>query len=321
MAAFERASYKSAFVQVLNTWIPALALFAAMLATCRTHYAITLLLAIPASGFFVRLFVLQHDCGHGSFVPSALGNHVIGTISSLFTLTPYFGWRLNHATHHAWSGNLDRRVAGAEFYTMTIEEYARLSPRKRLAYRIYRSPWLLLCFGGFFAFVIENRRFSSVSGKWRRRDRLSVWFTNVGLVAIAWLVGFDRYAMVYAPIVMIAGTAGVLLFYAQHQFERGYFVRGERWSHVDAALQGSSFFALPKVLAFFTANIGYHHVHHLSPRIPNYRLVACHAALGSDARPEVIRMGDVPRLLTLALWDEGRQQLVSFKDSGVAERP
>ncbi|HVH45818.1 MAG TPA: fatty acid desaturase [Labilithrix sp.] len=318
VAPFERSSWRHAGVQIANTVIPALVLLAAMIATCRDHYGITLLLSIPAAGFFVRLFILQHDCGHGSFVPSAIGNHLLGCFLGVFTITPYFAWRLNHATHHAWSGKLDRRVPGAEFYTMTVEEYARLSPRRRLLYRIYRSPWLLLGIGGMFAFVLDNRRFSSVSGRSRLRDRLSVWLTNAAIVALAWAVGPSRYALVYAPLVILAGTPAVVLFYVQHLFEIAYFARDSRWKHFDAAVTGSSLFKLPKVLAFFTGSIGYHHIHHLSPRVPNYALVECHRELESSIDPPVLHLADVPRLLRLALWDEARGKLVSFKDSGVS---
>ena len=317
VSPFERASWARAVVQLANTVVPAFALLFAMFLTCREHYGVTLLLSIPTACFFVRLFILQHDCGHGSFVPSALGNHVLGCLIGIFTITPYFAWRLNHATHHAWSGQLDRRVPGAEFYTMTVAEYAALSPARRFAYRMYRSPWIVLGVGGFYTFVLDNRRFMSVAGRSRLRDRASVWLTNLVIVAIALAVGPSRYALVYAPLVVFAGTPAVVLFYVQHQFENAYFARGSSWKHFDSAVAGSSYFDLPKVLAFFTGNIGYHHVHHLSPRVPNYALAACHRDL-PDIQPRVLHLADVPRLLRLALWDESRGRLVSFRDSGVS---
>lgn len=308
ISPYESPSWTRAGVQVLNTFVPAIALLVAMVLTCQEHYAITLALAVPAAAFFV----LQHDCGHGSFVPSALGNHVLGSIFGLVTITPYFAWRQNHATHHAWSGNLDRRVPGAEFYTMTVAEYRRLSPLRRFSYRAYRSPFVLLGLGALVAFVLQNRRFAPVAGRGRPRDRLSVWGTNVALALFAWAVGFRTYALVYAPIVLIGGTAGVLLFFVQHQFEEGYFVRDRAWRHADSALRGSSYLALPRLLEFFTADIGRHHAHHLSTRVPNYRLAACHRALDAIAAPRTLRLGDVPRLLRLGLWDEERGRLVGF---------
>jgi omega-6 fatty acid desaturase (delta-12 desaturase) len=317
VAPFERATWRKGIVQLLNTVVPALALLCAMVVTCREHYALTLLLSVPTSCFFVRMFILQHDCGHGSFVPSPTANHVIGSIIGFFTITPYFAWRLNHATHHAWSGQLDKRVPGGEFYTMTVAEYAELPKWRRLLYRVYRSPWVILGFGGFYAFVLDNRRFSSVSGSSRLRDRLSVWITNLVIVAFAWAVGPTRYALVYAPLVVFAATPAVLLFYVQHQFEDAYFARASRWRHFDSAVSGSSYFKLPKLLEFFTGSIGYHHVHHLSARVPNYALEGCHRALETEIEPHVVRLSDLPRLLRLALWDEARGKLVSFRDSGV----
>lgn len=315
IAPFERPSYAIALWQTLSTFVPAVLLVVAMFATCREHYGITLLLLLPASGFFVRGFVLQHDCGHGSFTPSARLNHVLGTILGTLTLTPYFAWRLNHATHHAWSGNLDKRVPGAEFFTMTVAEYAALPPRRRFLYRLYRSPWLVLILGGPIAFLLDNRRFAPVSGQSRVRDRLSVWGMNALLALVVWRVGIRDFALVYVPLALVAGNAGVLLFYVQHQYEEAYFERKGRWNHVDSALLGSSFFDLPRVLAYFTADIGYHHIHHLSTRVPNYRLRACHRALGGAVAPKVVRLRDVPRLVHLGLWDEERKRLVAFDDA------
>lgn len=317
VAPFEQASWSRALLQIANTFVPAVVLLGAMFFTCREHYGITLLLSIPASCFFVRLFILQHDCGHGSFTPSPFVNHVLGSVIGVFSMTPYFAWRLNHGTHHAWSGQLDKRVPGGEFYTMTVAEYAALSPRRRFLYRVYRSPVLLLGFGGTYAFVLDNRRFVSVGGSVRLRDRLSVWLTNGALLAFAFAVGPARYALVYAPLVAFAATPAVVLFYVQHQFEEGYFARRASWTHFDSAVKGSSYFALPKVLQFFTGNIGFHHVHHLSSRVPNYRLEDCHRALADAVTPTEIRLHDLPRLLRLALWDEERGRLVSFRDSGV----
>lgn len=312
--AHEAPSYRRAALQTATTFVPFLLLLAAMAVVAPKNLLLAYLLAIPAAGFALRLFILQHDCSHGSFVPSSTLNHVLGSIFGVFTITPYFKWRHNHLTHHAWSGNLDRRVRGAEFYTMTVDEYLAASPKERFRYRLYRSPWILLPFGGIFAFALSNRWFSSVSGKSRPRDRISVWATNAAMVLLAYGMGFRTYLLIYVPIVLLAGTAGLILFYVQHQFEDGYFVHKDEWDHFEAAMTGSSHLVLPEPLRFFSANIGYHHVHHLSPRVPNYAIERCHRALAWAGTPTKLHLRDLPRLFRLALWDAERQRLVSFAD-------
>lgn len=290
--------------------------WAVMLWSLDVHYGITLALAVLAAGFLMRLFMIQHDCGHGSYFKSQRAANAVGFVIGVLTLTPYHYWRKTHAIHHAHSGDLDLRSFG-EIETLTIREYEALSPRQRLQYRVYRNPLILFGPGAAFQFLVKHRYPWDVPRQWKREWR-SVWWTNVALaavVALAWVtIGIERFLLVQAPITLFACAMGVWLFYVQHQYEEGYWHRHEDWNYYDAALHGSSFLVLPKPLQWLTANIGLHHVHHLSSRIPNYRLQRVH-----DENPElweVTRMGilDGVKTLRLALWDERANRLISFSE-------
>lgn len=283
------------------------------------HAWASLLIAIPAAGFLVRLFMIQHDCGHGTFFAGRLANDWVGRVIGVLTLTPYDCWRRSHAIHHATTGNLDRRGIG-DLDTLTVREYRALSWLGRLKYRLYRHPLIMFGVGPAYLFLLQQRLpVGLMRNGWQ--PWASTMATNLAIAVIVavltWFIGIKAFLLVHLPITLLAGTAGVWLFYVQHQFEHTAWDRNESWNLHQAALHGSSHYELPAVLRWFTANIGIHHVHHLSSRIPYYRL------------PRVLRdypeLRDVGRItllqsfqcVRLVLWDEAQRRLVSFRESGM----
>jgi omega-6 fatty acid desaturase (delta-12 desaturase) len=301
--------------------VPYLALSWAMYLSLSVSYLLVLALAVPASGFLVRTFVLFHDCSHGSFLPSKRANAWLGTALGLLVYSPFLRWRHDHARHHASSGDLDRR-GGGDVRTLTVAEYYELPPRSRLAYRLFRNPLLMFGIGPVIALLVGPRL---VARDARPRLRRSVIGTNIALAvlvgALCWLLGWSSFLLVQAPTVMLAGASGIWLFYVQHQFEDAYWQNTSDWTYGNAALLGSSYLKLPKVLQFFSANIGLHHVHHLNARIPNYNLQRAH--------DETALFDDVPVLtfrralgtVRLKLWDEQSGRLVTFAQAQASERP
>jgi len=276
-----------------------------------------MILMLPAAGFLVRLFMIQHDCAHGAFFHQQSVNDWVGRVLGTLTLTPHDVWRRSHATHHAGAGNLDRRGIG-DIKTLTVREYRGLSLRGKLAYRFYRHPIVLFGLGPAFLFLLENR--VPTSSAWRNgvEPWVSAMGTNTaiaGLVAVMiWLIGVVPFLVVHLPIVLLGASMGVWLFYVQHQFEDTFWERDPAWTFHEAALHGSSYYDLPPVLRWFTANIGVHHVHHLCSRIPFYRL---HSVL--KAYPELGQIGRLTLLesigcVRLTLWDEDIRRMISFKD-------
>jgi omega-6 fatty acid desaturase (delta-12 desaturase) len=289
-----------------------LALWPAMYYLLGVSYWLTLLVAIPASGFLVRTFIVFHDCGHGSFLPSKRANRVFGVICGLLVFNAYFAWNHDHAGHHATSGDLDNRGRG-DVETWTVAEYREKSPLGRLGYRLMRSPFVMLTIGPVWALAIEPRMVAL--GK-RRRVQNSTILTNFGVVALVggaiWLLGWRAFVEIQVPIVLMAGAAGVFLFYVQHQFDDVYWAHKGEWSYADAALKGSSYFKLPRVLQFFSGNIGLHHVHHLQPRIPNYNLQRAHDENPFLHEAPTLTLKRAVRTLNLKLIDERSGRLVSF---------
>ena len=259
--------------------MPYLLLTVAMYMALDVSVWLTLALAIPASGFLLRTFIVFHDCGHGSFLPSRKGNLWLGRFTAFLVFQAFGAWRHSHAMHHGTAGDLDRRGDG-DVPTLTLEEYVNASWKKRLGYRLFRNPLVMFGIGPLWSLMIGPRFWSSSQ---RPRQRHSVWLTNAALAVVLgliwWQFGFTAWLLVQMPCAIIAGTAGVWLFYVQHQFEDVYWESSESWSYADAALQGSSYLKLPKVFQFFTGNIGLHHVHHLSAKVPNYNLQRAHDEL------------------------------------------
>jgi len=288
--------------------------WALMYVSLSAGYWLTLLLAVPAAFFLVRLFIIQHDCGHSAFFRSRIAADTVGTIIGVLTLTPYHYWKKTHALHHATSGKLEHRGFG-DIDTLTVDEYLSRTRWQRFKYRVYRHPAVLFGVGAIAHFFIRHRIPTIVPKSWRRERRSILW-TNVGLavfvVGMGSLVGFREFAMVQLPVAALSCTIGVWLFYVQHQFDPTYWERDEHWSPAAAALQGSSYYRLPRILQWATGNIGIHHVHHLQPRIPNYhlpRVLNDHPDL--SAVPTLTLWGSL-RCVRLALWDEQRGRLVSF---------
>ena len=279
-------------------------------------YWISLLLVVPAAGFLVRLFMIQHDCGHGSFFRSKWLNDWIGRVLGVLTFTPYDFWRHTHAVHHASSGNLGRRGMG-DIDTLTVAEYLALPWYGRLRYRLYRHPLVMFGLGPIYMFVLQHRLpVGLMRAGWT--PWLSTMATNAAVATIAaaliWLIGFGAFALVHVPIMLLAATMGVWLFYVQHQFEHTLWEANARWDLHEVALHGSSYYALPGVLRWFTANIGIHHVHHLCSRIPYYRLPRV-----LRENPELGRIGrltlwDSIKCVRLVLWDESGRSLISFRE-------
>jgi omega-6 fatty acid desaturase (delta-12 desaturase) len=260
----------------------------------------------------VRVFIISHDCGHGSFFSSAKANDVLGFITGVLTFTPYYHWRWEHALHHATSGDLDRRGTG-DVWTLTVQEYLEASRWKRFAYRLARNPVILFGVAPFFLFLIQQR---FPSAKAAQRERHSVAWTNLAIVglgaALGWAFGFKAYVLLQLLVIMTAGSAGVWLFYVQHQFEGVYWERSSGWDYSTAALKGSSFYKLPKVLQWFSGNIGFHHIHHLSPRIPNYNLEKCHRAEPLFQTVKPVTLLSSLKSFTFRLWDEQQRKLVGY---------
>ena len=312
VARYQTPSVKRAVWQLVSTLVPLAGALVLMNWSLSVSYWLTLLLAIPAAGLTIRTFIIMHDCGHGSFLPSKTWNNIIGWITGILTTTPYSHWRREHAIHHATSGHLEQRGTG-DISTMTVREYLNARPLRKFWYRIYRNPVILLGFGPAFLFIKHRWPTRGIAG---RKEALNVHLTNLALAALittlSLLIGFKDFMLIWLPVFLISGSAGVWLFYVQHQFEDAYWRGGEDWDYATAAVHGSSYFRLPKVLQWFTGNIGFHHVHHLSPKIPNYRLEKCHRENPTFQKVVTLTLRESVRTLGLRLWDEESGRMVGF---------
>lgn len=313
VAKYEEPSTLRACWQMLNTFGTYILLWVAMYWSLKVSWWLTVPLAILAGGLLVRVFIIFHDCGHGSFFKSRLANDVVGFISGVLTFTPYYHWRWEHSLHHGASSNLDRRGTG-DIWTMTVQEYLEASRWKRFAYRLARNPIILFAIAPLFLFAVRHR-FPSPDAS--PRERHSVWWMNfaiAGLVfGLCWIFGWRAYLLIQLIVTMVAGAAGVWLFYVQHQFEDAYWERTEAWDYATAALHGSSFYKLPRILQWFSGNIGFHHIHHLSPRVPNYNLERCHNSHPQFRAVKPVRLLDSFKALAFRLWDEHGKKLVGFR--------
>ena len=313
VAQYQQASLGRALWQAVNTLVPYVALWYLMYLGLAVSCWLVLPLAVLAGAFLVRTFVIFHDCGHGSFFRSAAANHVLGAITGVLTFTPYYHWRWEHALHHASAGDLDRRGTG-DVWTLTVQEYLEASRWKRFAYRLARNPAVLFGLAPLFLFLLKQRW---PSLKAPLRERYSVYWTNLGVGAMAagliWVFGFQAWLILQLTVLMTAGSAGVWLFYVQHQFEGVYWERSDEWDYATAALRGSSFYKLPRVLQWFSGNIGFHHIHHLSPRIPNYHLEKCHRAEPLFQAVKPVTLFSSFKSFTFRLWDEQRRKLVGYR--------
>lgn len=316
LALYQRPSHGRSIAEIAITALPLAAIWVLAAFAVSKGWWWGLLLVLPAAAFLVRMFMIQHDCGHGAFFRAKPANEWVGRIIGVLTMTPYDYWRRTHAIHHATSGNLDRRSLGA-VETLTVEEYRALPWIKRLGYRLYRNPLVMFGLGPGYMFVLQHRL--PVGLMKERRAWLSVLGNNLGValfvVALIVVGGLKPLLLVHLPIIVLAASIGVWLFYVQHQFEGAYWTRNETWTLHEASLRGSSHLDLPPVLRWFTANIGAHHVHHVGSKIPFYRLpqvLRDHPQFQAMSR---ITLRDTFKTVKLALWDEAAGRLVSFREA------
>ncbi len=304
-------------LELAMTFIPFITLWAAAWWALSISYWLTLAISIPAGGFMVRLFLIQHDCGHGAFLSKKTANDWVGRFLGVFTLTPYYVWRRAHAAHHASSGNLDRRGLG-DIDTLTVQEYQALSRSGRIGYRLYRHPLILFGLGPAYNFLLRQRLpLGFMRAGWRYW--ISAMGTNAFMLLMAVVlihfIGLGPFLLVHLPIAIVAASIGVWLFYVQHQFEGTVWARDSEWTVQDAALYGSSHYDLPGILRWFTANIGVHHVHHLCSKIPYYRLQQVLRDYPELAALKRMTLWQSLKCVKLGLWDENQKKLISFAEA------
>jgi omega-6 fatty acid desaturase (delta-12 desaturase) len=306
---------KRSIWQIINSAGPLIGLWVLMYFSLGWSYWITLALAVPAAGFMVRIFIIFHDCGHKSFFKSDKWNSGIGFILGLFTFTPYHSWHRSHNKHHATVGNLDKRGVG-DVKTLTVEEFKASKPFARFYYRVYRNPVVMFLIAAPLIFILQNR---ITRKSLQTRENWGIVLTNITLLILltvtGLLLGFRTILLIQLPVFYLASVWGVWLFYVQHQFRDVHWYRSEKWDYETVALQGSSFYKLPRLLQWFSGNIGFHHVHHLSARIPNYKLEQCHRENEIFQGISPISFWGSMKSLRLRLWDEKRQELVTFREA------
>jgi acyl-lipid omega-6 desaturase (Delta-12 desaturase) len=303
-----------ASVQMVNTLLPYIALLVMMYLVL--HFELPPLLMVPlillASGFYIRLFIIFHDCAHGSFVHSKQANRIIGYLMGILTFTSFDEWRKSHLIHHGTVGNIDRKGTG-DIWTMTVEEYKGSSTGKRMLYRLYRNPFFLFLLAPFFLFAFVNR---VPTPNRSRKENLGILLTDAGILAVlllvAWTIGIRYYLLIQLPILFVSSGCGLWLFYVQHQFRDVYWSRESGWDLFHAAMEGSSYYRLPAVLQWFTGNIGYHHIHHLNSKIPNYRLKKCQQEVPELAKVPGMSLLSSLKSLRLKLYDEERHVMTGF---------
>ena len=311
VAKYAKPDLPRSLWQVANSILPYFVMWGLMIWSIQYSYWITLALAPLAAGFLMRTFIIFHDCGHGSFFKSQKANEFVGRIAAFLHFTPYYRWKHDHAIHHATAGDLDRRGIG-DVYTMTVKEYLAAPWWKRTIYRVVRNPLFMLGISPLILFLIVHR----IPPAKGRREIASVWWTNLMLVlviaGVCWLIGWKTYLMIQLPILLVSSTFGVWLFYVQHNFDPTYWEGHDAWEFVKAGLQGSSFYKLPLLLQWFTGNIGFHHIHHLSAKIPNYNLPRCYEENAIfHIKPLTFRAS--LKSLSLRLYDEEQKMMVGWE--------
>ncbi|WP_010097825.1 fatty acid desaturase [Ornithinibacillus scapharcae] len=311
---FAQSNTKASVIQILNTLIPFFLLWFFAYQSLSISIWLTIPLTILAAGFVIRTFIIFHDCTHMSFFQNKKANRIIGTITGIITHFAFEKWKWSHSIHHATSSNLDKRGTG-DVWVMTVEEYASASFTKRLGYRLYRNPIVMFGLGPLYLFLISNR-FNRKGAK--RKERINTYIINISIVLIyallIWAIGWQAFLIIQLPILFIAGAAGIWLFYVQHQFEDSYFENEEEWDYVKAAVDGSSYYKLPKIIEWLTGSIGYHHVHHLSPRVPNYNLEKAHESTPPLQKATTITLKTSLQSIRFRLYDQASKSFVSFKE-------
>jgi omega-6 fatty acid desaturase (delta-12 desaturase) len=309
---YQKSSLGRSIWQITNTFIPYVGLWVLIVYSLTVSYWLTAFLIILAAGFLVRLFIIFHDCGHGSYFKSEKINRTVGMFFGILAFTPYDKWHNQHMRHHGSVGNLDKRGVG-DVWTMTREEYLASSKWERIKYRVYRNPVVMFGIGSLYLFLIQNRL---TRKSMSRKEKLNVYLTNVALlllfVVMGTAIGFAEFLIIQLSMLYIAAISGLWLFYLQHQYEDVEWFRNKDWNFRTVALQGSSYVKFPKLLQWFSGNIGFHHIHHMNARIPNYNLSRCYRenAVFNEVKPVTFLMG--LRSLKLRLWDEQIRKMVSF---------
>ncbi|MFS0784540.1 fatty acid desaturase [Bacillus sp. 1P06AnD] len=310
---YEHSETMRSVRQLFNTFIPFIFLWILAYKSLSISYALTFMIALVAAGFLTRIFIIFHDCCHNSFFKNRKANRILGTVTGIITLFPFKKWQHSHNVHHAGSGNLDKRGIG-DIWMMTVDEYMNAGSWAKLQYRLYRNPLIMFGLGPIYAFLIQNR-FNRKGAK--AKEKLNTYLTNGAIAAIVgilcYTLGWQSFLMVQGTIFYIAGVMGIWLFYVQHTFEDSYFEESEDWEYVKAAVEGSSYYKLPKPLQWLTGNIGYHHVHHLSPRVPNYKLEDVHNHTKPLQHVPTITLATSLQSLRYRLWDEEEKKFVTFQ--------
>ena len=313
LVKYRTPSLKKSIWQIVNSFVPYVAIWFAIIFSLSVSLWLTAFLIILNAGFLVRLFIIFHDCGHGSFFQSKKANSMTGFFLGILVFTPYDKWHNMHRKHHATVGNLDKRGAG-DVWTMTKEEYMSSSKWEKLQYRIYRNPFIMFGLGPLLLFMIQNRFTKSWMNK---NEKLNLYLTNLGLLVLitgmSFIVGFFTFIIIQLIIVYLSAVVGIWLFYLQHQYDGVEWYRSHDWNYQTVALKGSSFVKFPKILQWFSGNIGFHHIHHLNAGIPNYNFEKCHVENHVFNDVEPVKFMDSLKTLKLRLWDEKQQKLVSFR--------
>ncbi len=316
---YQAPNVKKAVIQILNSFLPFLALWVAMYFSLEVSYWLTLALGVLNAFFLVRIFIIQHDCGHQSFLKSRKVNNVIGQICSYFSMIPYKYWARSHNFHHAHNGQLETRDIG-DLTTLTVEEYRELDKWGRLKYRIYRSPLIMFFIGPVYYLTIHNRipSKSEIMKGWTK-ERKALWLNNLGLITIyismGFLIGWKKFLLVQAPIIVFFGIIAIWFFYVQHQHEENYKQWKENWEYLLSAIRGSSYYKLPKVMMWLTGNIGFHHIHHLSSLIPNYNLEKCNKENPIlEKYVNILTFRESIKCAFYKLWDEQSQRMITFRE-------
>jgi len=311
--------------QIVNSFLPFFLFWGLAYISLSISYVLTLAMCVVAAGFIMRVFIIQHDCGHNSFFKNRKYNDMVGFVCGIMTLTPYEAWRTSHAIHHATSGDLDNRGWG-DVYTMTVNEYVNNTPWERFKYRMYRNPFIMFGFGPSYMFLINQRTPIAWKVATTPKGKRSLIYTDLVLIVVYGLAmalfGVGNFIKIQLPISIIASTIGVWLFYVQHNFEDTYWRAHPEWDYTEAALQGSSYYKMPRLFQWFTGNIGLHHIHHLSPKIPNYKLEAVHNENPEfQAVPTLTVRASLKIVVSrLALWDEDQNKMISFKQLEQAQK-
>lgn len=310
---YAKVKPRASIMQILNTLVPFFTLWILSYWSLSVSIWLSIPLSIAAAGFVVRTFIIFHDCTHMSFFKNRTANRVLGTLTGIITHFPYAKWKHSHIIHHVTSGNLDKRGVG-DIWVLTVEEYRAASIWRKLAYRLYRNPIILFGFGSFYLFLWDNR-INRKGAPWK--ERLNTYFTNIMLLItyalLIWTIGWQAFLIVQGPILYVSGTLGIWLFYVQHQFEDSYYQQDKEWEYVHAAVEGSSFYKLPKALQWITGNIGYHHVHHLNPKVPNYLLQQAHEEIPALQKATTISLKTSLDSIRFRLFDEENHVFITFK--------